>query len=387
MKCNETQRNRGEAMTPSDDSALFPRFSALPRELWSADLDAATTGQIPWLWHGLLAPGNLTLLTSQWKSGKTTLLSVLLARRKAGGELLGLGVTAGKTVVISEESPAHWQARQRHLDFGEGVCFFCRPFAGKPRACDWLALVERLGELRRAHGTDLVVVDPLASFLPGRDEGNAAGMLEALMPLQRLSGQGVAVLVLHHPRKGEPAPGQAARGSGALSGYVDILVEMSWLSRADTEDRRRLLRAWSRHAQTPRELVIELNAEGTDYECLGDFKAEEFRQNWEQLRGVLEGAPRRLTRAEVLEAWPREGPRPSAVTLWRWLEQAVAAGLVCRDGDGRRNNPYRYWLAGQEERWAADPVAQLRQQQEEGIRLLQEQIGVDLGLLDERPGW
>src|SRR2546427_417676 len=148
-------------MNPSD-STLFPRLSTAPRELWSADLDAAAAGEMPWLWHGLLAPGNLTLLTSQWKSGKTPLLSGLLA---------------------------------------------------------------------------------------GRDEGNAAGMLEGLMPLQRLSGQGVAVLVLHHPRKGEPAPGQAARGSGALSGYVDILVEMSWLSRADAEDRRRLLRAWSRHAQ------------------------------------------------------------------------------------------------------------------------------------------
>jgi hypothetical protein len=372
-------------MNPSDDSALFSRLSNPPRELWSADLGAAATGQIPWLWHGLLAPGNLTLLTSQAKSGKTTLLSVLLARRKTGDPLLGLGVMPGKTVVISEESPDHWQAR-RHLDFGDGVCFFCRPFVGRPRPCDWLALMERLGELRRAHGTDLVVVDSLAAFLPGRDESNAAGMLEALMPLQRLSGQGVAVLVLHHPRKGAPAPGQAARGSGALPGYVDIVVEMDLLSRADLEDRRRLLRAWSRHEHTPRELVIELSADGTDYECLGDYKAEEFRQSWGQLRGVLEEAPRKLTRAEVLEAWPREGPRPGAASLWRWLEQGVEAGLVCRDGDGRRNHPYRYWLAGQEERWAADPVAQLYQQQEEDIRLIQEQMGVDLGLLDERPG-
>jgi hypothetical protein len=35
----------------------------------------------------------------------------------------------------------------------------------------------------------------------------------------------------------------------------------------------------------------------------------------------------------------------------------------------------------------ADPVRELRRQQEEAIRLLQEQLGVDLGLLDERPGW
>ena len=40
-------------MTPSDDSALFSRFSTLPREMWSVDLGAADTGQIPWLWYGL----------------------------------------------------------------------------------------------------------------------------------------------------------------------------------------------------------------------------------------------------------------------------------------------------------------------------------------------
>ena len=41
-----------------------------------------------WLWRGYLAPGQLTLLTSLWKSGKTTLLSVLLALLHQGGELL-----------------------------------------------------------------------------------------------------------------------------------------------------------------------------------------------------------------------------------------------------------------------------------------------------------
>ena len=36
-----------------------------------------------WLWRGFLAAGQLTLLTSLWKSGKTT-LAVLLSRMKEG---------------------------------------------------------------------------------------------------------------------------------------------------------------------------------------------------------------------------------------------------------------------------------------------------------------
>jgi len=49
-----------------------------------------------WVWQGYLAPGSITLLTSQWKAGKTTLLSVLLARMGDGGTLAGLPVRKGR---------------------------------------------------------------------------------------------------------------------------------------------------------------------------------------------------------------------------------------------------------------------------------------------------
>src|ERR1700719_1097923 len=70
--------------------------------------DVATSTDAPpaWLWHGYLGPGRVTLLTSQWKSGKTTLVSLLLARMQQGGQLAGLPVSAGKAFVISEESHA-----------------------------------------------------------------------------------------------------------------------------------------------------------------------------------------------------------------------------------------------------------------------------------------
>ena len=52
-------------------------------------LPAVARAQDPaadWLWPGFIARGNITLLTSLWKSGKTTLVSHLLARRKSGGD-------------------------------------------------------------------------------------------------------------------------------------------------------------------------------------------------------------------------------------------------------------------------------------------------------------
>jgi hypothetical protein len=94
--------------------------------------------------------------------------------------------------------------------------------------------------------------------LPGRTENDAATILEALLQLQRLANAGIAVLVLHHPKKGKSAAGQSARGSGALTGNVDIIIEMDWFARPHEDDRRRRLLAFSRHDATPRRRLIEL---------------------------------------------------------------------------------------------------------------------------------
>jgi hypothetical protein len=44
-------------------------------------------------------------LTGSWKAGKSTLVSLLLDRRRDGGQLLGRTVRAGATIVVSEEEP------------------------------------------------------------------------------------------------------------------------------------------------------------------------------------------------------------------------------------------------------------------------------------------
>jgi hypothetical protein len=61
---------------------------------------------IPWIWEGVVAEGAVTLLSAPEKIGKTTLLSQLLDRRRAGGELLSRTVFPGKTVLCSEDNDA-----------------------------------------------------------------------------------------------------------------------------------------------------------------------------------------------------------------------------------------------------------------------------------------
>ena len=115
-------------------------------------LRAGAGAGLRWLWHGYLAPGVVTLLSSQWKTGKTTLASVLLARMKAGGSLAGLAVAAGRAVVVSEEPAEQWVRRGGKLDLEEHVGWYCRPFRGRPRPGQWEALLERVAEEAARNG-------------------------------------------------------------------------------------------------------------------------------------------------------------------------------------------------------------------------------------------
>ena len=222
---------------------------ASPQETWTHDIEATIPLAADWLWHGFLAKNNITLLTSLWKAGKTTLLSLLLSRRALGGTLAGLPVTPGKTIVITEEPMTLWAERSRRLNFGNNVCFLSQPFRTVPTLQQWQSLLDRVRTLHDQHTFDLAVVDPLAPFCPA--ENHARGMMDFLYPLTALARQGLAVFLLHHPGKGDKPLGQAARGSGALLAHVDISIEMRHPG-GDFLTRRRRFIAFSRHPETPR---------------------------------------------------------------------------------------------------------------------------------------
>src|SRR5438067_11017322 len=99
-------------------------FASLPMD------QLAGSGTIPpvdWLWHGYLARGNLTLLTSLWKAGKTTLVAGLLRRLGDGGEFLGRECRPARAVVVSEESPEMWAGRLATMPVGAHARLMPRP--------------------------------------------------------------------------------------------------------------------------------------------------------------------------------------------------------------------------------------------------------------------
>jgi hypothetical protein len=302
-----------------------------------------------WLWQGYLAPGQLTLLTSLWKSGKTTLLSVLMSRMKAGGVLLGQPVRPARALVISEENVDLWRMRHARLSLGEHVQVICQPFLGKASDGDWRRLLDHCAGVLGPDGGRLLVVDTIATLMPAGVETNADCMVRALAPLRRLGDQGIATWLMHHPHKGKARVGAWSRGSGSLPASVDITLEMHACCPDDLTDRRRLLLGWSRHTETPRRQIIEWTADGADYLVLPDTIDVTFDRAWSTIRRILTGFKDPQSAAAILRKWPPDSPPPSRASLHRWLAHAVERQLLACEASDRKNAPYQYWLAGTEE--------------------------------------
>ena len=323
---------------PSND--LQPvRFDALD--------EIAAAEQLNWLWNGYLKPGDITLLTSQWKTGKTTLLAGLLRHLGSGTPFLGRDTRPARVWVVSEESRSQWGERTRQLPVGTHVHLLARPFRSRPTPEEWNDLIDRAIDF----GLDLLVVDPLASFLPGRCESDAATLLEALQPLHRLTAAGMAVLLLHHPRKGVVEAGSAARGSGALLGFVDISLELKRTSKLASDSKCRLIQAQSRRAEVPARLAYEWNPTTGDFAVTTDAKRRQFDENWQTVHNILKERTDAISLKEIVEHWPDDVEKPSKVTLYAWLALAFEGKRVRREGQGTKYDPWSYRLENEDDEY------------------------------------
>jgi hypothetical protein len=205
------------------------------------------------------------------------------------------------------------------------------------------------------------VVDTLAAFLPGHCESDASLLLDVLHPLQRLAEAGTAVLILHHPRRERTAEGSTARGSGALLGFADIILELHRVGNLASDTRRRRLIGLSRHERTPGELTYEWDPSTGLFTNLGDVFGTRFRDNWAIVESILRQRRAAATHLELLMDWPAGHEQPGRTVLYDWLNRAFTENLVRREGQGRRLNPYRYRLPNEDdEYWDRGELPPLR---------------------------
>jgi hypothetical protein len=336
----------------------------------------------------MLARGNISLLTSLWKAGKTTLLAGLLKAMYAGDPFLERRCLPSWAIVVSEESPAIWTARRNHIPIGVNASLVSRPFPGRPTPEQWDELVRHAEAVRAADRLDLLVVDPLVAFLPGRSDSDPAALLDMLRPLRRLADAGAAVLILHHPRKERSDEGSTARGSGALLGYVDIILELSRYGRLLADNFRRKLIGLSRHPETPECVVYEWDRELTGaFRVLTDIAKTRFEEYWPVVEAILKARYEFSTHRELMADWPPDQEPPSSSQLYEWLSKAAECKLVVRLGSGTKYDPYRFKLpeptdAEYDSQYSEPlPISEPRKMSRKALTYADELARMDLGQL------
>lgn len=224
----------------------------------------------PWLFEGYIAPGSITLWAGRPKAGKTTLLFALFSALLSDDKtFVERKVKPGPVLLLTEERPGTLADKAHRWPEARGVKTLLRHQVGEAK---WGEVVRQAAAYCHENEIGLLVVDTFADWasLAGDSENAAGAVLEQLRPLQDAAASGLAVVLVVHQRKSFGEFGEAVRGNNAITGAVDIIIELERPAGV-ADDSIRVLKAVSRYSSTPSDLAVALTEEG--YEARGDLQA------------------------------------------------------------------------------------------------------------------
>jgi hypothetical protein len=304
---------------------------------------SADRASVDWLWNGCVALGHTTLFSALMKAGKTTMLSFLLRSLQVGDSFVGRETRECRTLIVSEESETIWSMRRDALGLDEHLSVLSKPMIAKPNFGDWSDFIEFVDAKAGERDCELVVFDTIGKFAPWKSENDAAEVQGTMNPLDILTKNHRGVLLFHHHGKNDSGEGRAARGSTAMAGAVDILLELRRYKPDDKADRRRVLSGLGRFDEVPEEIVIALETDGSGYTAEGDRKALAARELGDTVRDCMPAEPPGATADEIHKAMP-EGARPRVGDVRKCLIEGSSAGHWNRTGLGKPpKNPWRFW--------------------------------------------
>lgn len=289
---------------------------------------------INWVWEGFLATGHITLISALWKSGKTTLLTALFRAIEKQQLLASQQTHTSKILIVSEESKAMWYRRREDNELKLPIWLISRPLNRKMSNREWEMFLGEIVKDCKEHEIKTVIIDTLSAFWPVQNENDASIVESALLPLNQLLKQNIAVLLVHHFRKSGGEEGTAARGSGALGSHVDIMVDFKRMGEDDPSGTKRVLTGYSRFEETPREVVIDL-VEG-EYKTLGSRRELAMNNKIGTVLGILKEFPEGLTADGVYDNWHDDlnVKRPkSKRTVQRYLKDLLNRANIKLSGE------------------------------------------------------
>jgi hypothetical protein len=336
---DRTIRERRPALPPP--ALMTP---ALPYRT-ALEIAHSTTERPEWIVPGYAARQAITELGGKIKAaGKTTWVTHLVASVLHGLPFLGVQTVESNVVYLTEQSRGSFREALRRadlLDRGDELrVIFRREVAHLP----WPDLMAQVARDALGDGYGLIVVDTLGKLAGIREENDAGSAAAAMVPLQDAAHDGLGVIVCRHERKGGGEVGEAARGSSAFGGDVDIILS---LRRPEGNQRPTLreLHSLSRYDETPDRMLIDLTEDG--YALLGDVDsvaiAEAIRIVSDHLGEQFDLNESGLSVDELTEL-----SELARSTVQRALRQMEREDRITVSGRGVRGNPRKFTLERRE---------------------------------------
>lgn len=270
--CHHDSKN-GHDPDPEDWDAAFnapPPQPAKPKEVLWIDAEDPTLAAIPkrpWAVPSYLMLGSVSVLSGQGAGGKSSLV-VAWTLAMAKGQAIGDFVPPRAMLAVNynvEDDQDEQRRRYSAAMLAQNVpgdvvrrIIRCGPYDigtlferdEKGRLVGTEAL-QRLAKLVSESGADVLICDPLAELHTEEENDNTA--MRAVVAAFRSMAKrlDIAILLLHHDRKGTNAPGDMdrMRGASAITGAVRVMLTLTTMSQEEAdkfgippEDRRRHFR-------------------------------------------------------------------------------------------------------------------------------------------------
>jgi len=198
---------------------------------------------IRWLWEPYLARGALALLDGDPEIGKS-LITIDIAARLSRGRTFPNATAVARphvTILLGTEDNTADTIAPRVLAAGADAERVIVPEENDAGGLTFPANVPELEEMILTHAADLVVIDPIVSFMPSSIATNTDhGVRRSLKPLADLARRtDCAILLVRHLRKAEG--GRALyRGLGSI-GFIAAARSGLFASHHPTEPELRVL--------------------------------------------------------------------------------------------------------------------------------------------------
>jgi 5S rRNA maturation endonuclease (ribonuclease M5) len=327
------------------DKTLAELVGSGPR-IYTAREFSALTPEVPdYVVWGYVARGAMTEVAAKIKTGKTRFALDLCWHVVTGTEFLGHYVERCPVLYLTEERAPSFRAAIGRVGLANSDDFHILT-RNEVRQLSWPEVGEFVAQFCRDRGVGVVCGDTLSDWagLAQDAEKDAGAALQAMVPLQKIASDGVAVIVCRHEGHADRAVGESARGSTAFGGAMDILVSLRRCKGAGHDNRRDLL-AVGRFDETPAEAVIETHDDG-HYVQIGTSGAVQTNNTREALLALLPQLPSEaFDPNEIRAVLPVDLSWSMAEKL---LQRLVSDGIVRREkGVGLASaHAFGYWISG-----------------------------------------